>query len=194
MGQPLNDLQELILSHLDEDDIQQEIELRKLEGKDRVSRKIIIQQMIRENTDLHFANSQDLPDDALAVSKGSPQPDPGTLKALVDWSIDQPEEIQAMVFGFLDDPTDEKLKELTKWLKAHGVEITKLEKPPRGSFADLLRRHLAAVGESSMEELYQLARNTHTTERPEATTRQLVRRLLKAGELQEDTNGRISLV
>ena len=183
---------ELTFGEIDPRDLDQESELLKLLGK-QAHRGLLLRKAERESNHLLFGD--EVPD--LAEPMGwtqSPIPDLEQLQEIVDWAINQGEEIAQRVFTFLDDPDPASLKALLAHLKEQGVlteEKTPSENTPNSLAALVLRSAGSQKGDKvgvTKEELYQLARDMHIARRPEAAIRQLLRRLLKEGKLKEVTD------
>ena len=103
--------------------------------------------------------------------------DPVVTLRLIDWAFEQSPEIEGLIFGFLEEPTNQGLTELLFDLECRGVPIYQISFTPELSVTDLILRSLPAT----KDELYELVQREHTTRRPAATVRQILRRLQKSG-------------
>jgi len=150
-----------------EDDVRQEAELLRLQGKNPSAR------LIRMRLEGQMTNEQvfsgDLGAEASPVFLPSPVASHATISALVQWACDQGDAIQEQILTFLDDPSEESLGQT---LRALGYSEERTHERPTLSSA--LRRALHAAP-CSKDDLYALARSVHQSKRPEAAVRQFLR-------------------
>lgn len=173
---PREDAPVVQLPVVDRDDINQEAALLELQGIKPSRRLLALRMRERELTFSGDIDCQPLPTLAPGL------PDPEVIEALIDWTLDQVDEVQAQMFEFLEDP-EERFEETAEFLlRIHLIQP--LATPAKAaSNADLFRNALPAA----KEDLYTLARlHLTTTRRPEATVRQWLRRSLEAGLVEVD--------
>lgn len=158
------------------DDILQEAELLKLEGKTPSLR--LLRKRAEAYEALLFADY--LPSGATEIIWEGPQlPDFEVVEAIVNWAMEQAEATREKVLTFLEDPTEEGLKTLLPQ-----IQLQAPQKIKGGSLAQAILR-LLSTRPHTKQELYEYARSEHQAKRPEATIRQLVRRLTREGKIQE---------
>lgn len=106
------------------------------------------------------------------------------IERLADWTLEQAERVQQMVFAYLDEPEDKQLFRITALLSLQFPEVD--ERP--GTLLDLMLRSLPAT----LDSWYELARREHHSKRPEAAVRANIRNLLERGEITLDGETYIS--
>lgn len=121
------------------------------------------------------------PDNGTAFfGEGDSLPDPEVIDKLAAWTTQQSARVQAAVIEYLEDPKDQSLEHVLQLIDRAVPEDT--EPIARPNFAQLVLRSLPAT----KDQLYQLAYREHLAKRPEATVRQVVRRLSAQGKLRQE--------
>lgn len=165
-----------------QEDIDQEVELLKLQGVTTVRREFVRRRL----TPREALYGLSLPERLESpIQTEDLLPDPEVLERIITWASGQGEEIFELIIDFLDDPEVE-LDRVLKTLQTSGL----IERPKRPQKIKSLRGFLMtqlAHRPHSLSELYELTRQHHPAARPEAATRQTLRRLLRQGLItQED--------
>jgi len=176
----MKDKEPLTLGPIDKADIDQEAELLKLQGK-KPNRTFIRRRYQRFHNALLFWD--EVPASAEPMQWEEPVlPDPSTIEKLVNWAIEQGEEITEQILFFLDNPTEEVLKVLME-----DLELKPLEARRGPSLTNTIISYLEQPEGCTLDTLYSLARKIHTARRPESAVRQILRRLKEEGLLKEVT-------
>lgn len=180
------------------EDIAQEAELKRLEtGKPRISQRIIQMKMQRKlSRDFPFEMFESsLDEDSGDLAEAFEAHDPSTpwsstscplyvTEMLVEWALEQAVDLQDLIFDFLENP-DQLLDQTVLQLRNMKIIRRQPAKPTtktKHSFAELVLRTLPATKE---ELIIVVSKNAPTTERPAATVRQLLRRMIKEGRVYE---------
>lgn len=182
---------QILKPSLPQDDINQEIELLKLEGIQNPSRDVIRKQHESQARSFLVDDFNYHPSSIPLFSEQEHSAS-GRLDAierLVEWAAKQSDEIQQALYAFLEDPTPGNYRIIFRLLQKTGLlhnQSASLapRKEKKLTMAEMIRRALR-LQERSKDELYQLARQNLITKRPEATVRQTLRRMLKANEILE---------
>jgi hypothetical protein len=176
---------------IDPQDIEQEAELLRLEGK-TPNKSIIKKRLQGDNPDLTYDFTEEL--NGSKPNWRTYNPDPDAIKQLAKWALRQSDEIRDEIFEFIDNPTDKRVDEIIKKLidlsilSEAALEEHRSTLRHKGSIADMLLRELSATGPRTEEELYSLEA-TIQSKRPRAAIRQTLRRLVKTEKvkLENDT-------
>ena len=170
----------LLSPGVDPADIEQEYQILLWQGK-KPSRKLLYLKAKRYEaslfdftTDLSYAQAIDWAE--------TPVPSAEAFEQITTWALSQSETIQAMVFSFLEDPTDTGLHQI---LKTTGLKPAE-KLPAEQSLTDKILEF--CQDNRSIAEIYELGRNLLTSKRPEAAVRQALRRLIKSGKIEESDN------
>jgi hypothetical protein len=184
----ITEYQHLLLAEPDLSDLRQEAELLKLTGVQKPSLRLLYQRAKRQEA-LLFDDW--LPATAQPVQWSShvALPSSEDIQRLVSWAIEQEATISEAIFDFLEDPDDTKLPALISRLRKAGAipKAPQPKKPARHSLAGFILRRLEE-GQATLDNLYEAVRLIHTSARPEAAVRQVLRRLIRQGKVQSDGN------
>lgn len=174
--QPFN----LDLPPVSSDDLEQEAALLRLQGVQNPSKRLIHKRLSRAE-----GIFSEIPLGSAPLWSEEPVPDRNVTEALVDWALQQSDEISDIVFNFLDHPEDQDLDEVIASLKTLGVEIYSFKRKKQSTPRSLTQIIIAELKKhpQTTQALYELARNIQPTRRPEAAVRQILRRLDKSGEV-----------
>lgn len=181
--------QELLMTEVPEDDILQELELLKLQGIPKASRYIVERKLKYQNREYFF-------DDHSLLNIEGPAFAPPTFSAevydrLVDWALSQSPEIARLILEFLDEPSEEYLKQVLKILKKSELLAIDYETPSQS--ITLTQKILDFIEEQAViviEDLYEMARIfLYDSRRPEAAVRQVIRRLTTQGQIEQIEKG-----
>jgi hypothetical protein len=190
---------DLIRPEVDPQDINQEMELQRLEKLARgqephIRRDLITAKLSYSRELLHDGN---LYVDAEQLGDDGSTPPFEVVDQLVAWSIEQSAAIQEQMFRFFEQPEVEfentlKLLHKKKLLSKPTRVITQ----ERESLAALIERTLenaAREGKRIVKaDLYEMARASHISRRPEAAVRQSLRRYISSGWLTEEPDGQLN--
>ncbi len=176
----MDEISQLDLPGIDHQDVLQEAELLRLQGK--IPNLRIIRKRLSRGVLLY-----DLPPEDAQPFEESPY-DPEVTEALIDWALQQTEKIQERIFLFLEEPTHEAVPSLLIFLRRQNIPLNLIDTAPTGSLSKLLMRTLHEP--QYLDDLYELARRSHVSERPEAAVRQFIRRAQKEGKILQDEHGR----
>jgi len=176
---------------IEDADVNQEAELLRLMGK-RPNKAIIRAKLsYKHRRELLFS------DDAKDAQPAflTPIISADVFEAITDWALAQNTLIAERIFDFLEDPSEDLLKDLLKQLRQAGL-VQEVAKAPKtstnNSLTQLVLRSLS-TGAQPIEELYELARVSINSQRPEAALRQLLRRLVRSGQIIDLGNKIFSL-
>lgn len=179
-----------LLPHISKDDIDQEIELLKLEtGIERVSRSIIIKKLRKQERAVLSSFDMEIDFTPLWQESSFTVAQLQAIEQILDWASHQNDLIQAEVFRFLDEPSHDNLREIINLLVDNGIinrtsrrRAVKVKQQHRRSFS-LTQLIIKALKTRSymIDDLYELARQNSSAERPEAAVRQTLRRLVRKG-------------
>lgn len=172
----MDELSNLDLPGIDHQDVLQEAELLRLQGK------IPNLRIIRKRLSRGVLIYDQPPEDAQPFQESSY--DPEVTDALIDWALQQTEKIQERIFLFLEEPKHEAVPSLLIFLRRQNIPLNLVDSAPTGSLSKLLMRTLQKP--QTLETLYEIARSSHTAERPEAAVRQFIRRAKKEGKILEE--------
>lgn len=183
----------LIEPPLDDDDLHQEAEVLRLLGK--TPNLSILRKKMKRNPAFLHPFDQDIPTAVPLELLTDPVPSLDVIERLTTWAMDQSADIAEMIYQFLEDPRDEVLSDVISSLTKRGtIEKTEALRPKKPlSVVSMVLQYLESRFYCTKEELYEYVRSIHVSERPEATTRQLIRRLLKEQKIKEISNGVYSL-
>lgn len=159
---------------VDKDDIDQEMELLKLQGV-RVSRRIVTLRL-SQNAEATFQGD---PGSIASPITTRSLPPHEVVNQLIEWAIEQSAEVSRAVLDFLAEPDDDQLDDLVARLKKSGAIARK--SPPKAKNGMLSQVLFTYISEKARtrEELYAYARTLHQAERPEAAVRQYLRRAVR---------------
>lgn len=175
----------LIRPAVEKEDIDQEIELLKLEGK-VPSRAVLYKKFSRyEGVLFDSIGSPDLSGQPPWASAQYSSLE--TINRIVDWSLVQSDMVQSLVLEFLDSEIE--VDEVITILVKEGV-ITKPKKYPKLPTITLTDEILALFSERReihIYDLYEMAREFNSSsKRPEAAVRQIIRRLVRSGVITKE--------
>lgn len=201
----------LIPPIIEYDDIKQEVELLKLQGHERVNRRFVRQRLLAKQREFLFWDElmdlEGIVNLRVLMSGGSREAvlSPDQYSHIMTWAAEKGDEILDRVGDFLEEPSEEALVELLSFLTATGViqPVTKHILPERSAPDPLPGHHATSLTslflrafkqqdqEISVDYFYQVARQEHQSKRPEAATRQILRRLTRDGTLlkTDDASG-----
>lgn len=176
----------LVVPPVADEDLAQEAALLRLCGK--TPSLSILRRRAQRYEALLFAD--ELPAHATEMDWGSdPIPSMQTLEQLTGWALHQSAQVAEMVFNFLEQPTDHTLTEVLKELRDQGV-VQPADPSPQptgnGSLTEAIL-NLLRHRPHSQDELYSFARDSIISKRPEAAVRQILRRLIRAGQVTKET-------
>lgn len=186
---PVEHEDELLIPQPSLQDLHQEAELLRLQGV-TPNMSILRRKMSRSDASLF---GDDLPITATPIDwEVSPIPSQETLLAIAEWAIDQDDEVQGILFPFLEEPTQmgldyvlgelERMKVIPKQRKHKGARSV--------SLASVIFSFIEDAGRPVRpEELFDLARGFRLARRPEATVRQILRRYTAEGKLEVHPDG-----
>lgn len=169
-----------------QEDLEQEVALRKLEGVEFPNRSLIMKELNygKSGRALTYEELPEFVSFESAFSDGTPDGlDIGETERLINWALEH--DILDKVDEFLESPTEEMLEELMSFL----VELGLVDEPPKPNFS-IKRKHQTPALilknlPATKEELYEMARTIlTTTARPEATIRQALRRMTKQNRIK----------
>lgn len=162
-----------------QDDLQQQAELLRLEGK-TPNMGILRKRMLHQEETF-----DDVPFGAQGLWE-EPGYDHSVTEKLVDWALAQSLEIADRIFEFLEEPTEEDLPKLISFLGKSGVTIHKASAPKISSASILLKA--LAIRPQEPEELVKIIRSLNPSKRPEALVRQFLRRYQKSGVIKVEAD------
>ena len=194
MGHDYSDQSEdfiLLTPRVEEDDVRQEAELLRLEGKEP-SKKIIRRRLLSRNRVLSFYR---LFSPAPPPWARSPAVNTETLYQLVTWAMEQTRPIQEVIWTFLETPDDLLTTTVEELQRLGVIQPPESSSSKRGghssSLAQLILRSLPAT----LEDLTKLVQTeSPETRRPAATVRQVVRRYQRKGEIRTTKEGVVEWV
>lgn len=184
----------LLLPEVDLEDLKQESELLKLQGK-QVRLEILRRRASRHEALLF---STWVPSTARALFSGtdsrSPEeilypPEPPYIERIIQWTQGLSEDFQKRITEFLENPDEEQLQSLLNELSSLGLLISLQEEEESPStLASWILRTLAKAGHEGilLTSLYEAARTIHLSRRPEAAVRQWLRRNRELVEVREN--------
>lgn len=178
----MDELNHFIVPPISPQDIDQEVELLKLEGVENPKRSLIYKRMM--HSELSF---DEIPDfiSVQPILDTTPEVDFQVTERLIEWALDQEDEIQTLIFNFLDEPTERSLKKTMKKLSQRGVELHEVTSHRGVSLTDIIRHEIISAP-CTIDYLYQVARNLHPSRRPEAAVRTILRKLISLEEVVID--------
>lgn len=185
----------LVISEISPEDVEQEAALfewlHREEGK-RANKAIIKRNLGKIHREYLFSTWSDTYT-LIEWQSAHPEVPQVTIERIVNWAIEQSEDIQEKVFQFLESPSEEELKGLLMFLKKTGTieKVPNLKKMGAKSVSlRVLIMNLLEDGQPhSVQSLYELARSTMNSARPESAVRQAIRRLLRAKTVFEPELG-----
>lgn len=151
------------------DDVDQLARIHEWETGKKPSRKIIRQKLIIQNREMTFG----VMDEGLEM-----QPFGGTIinleaiDELIEWSYEQSEEVQLLIFSFLDGETT-YLHTYKQLLQLKLLNIKTQVKQKKMTVAQIITRALPETKDGLIQLVQQVSPNT---KRPAATVRQWLRR------------------
>ena len=163
---------------IDRDDIDQEMALLRLMGL-KPNRRIVTAKLSL-NAEALFQGD---PGNIASTIVNRSLPPVEVVQRLIEWSIDQSDDIGKLILDFLAEPDDDRLDEVIDQLKSTGIIRGKVVSSGRGLLSETLTIYLSERPRSK-DELYEYARVIHSAKRPEAAVRQYLRRALKQGQLR----------
>jgi len=183
--QPFDNPFILQASIVDNDDIDQEMALLKLEGI-TASRRIVSMKLMQKSEALFQGDPGAMASPIITRTL----PPAEVVQMLISWATQQDNDIAQAILDFLVEPDEEELETLVKLLKRQGL-AHKTKPAAKAVLSDTLTAYLSKRPRSK-EELYDYTRTMHTANRPEAAVRQYLRRATRSGLLIE-TNGLYSV-
>ena len=180
---------ELLPPFISPEDINQQAELLKLEGK-VPHRGIIKKNMLNDIPELSFSNS--LPLSAKPVYSPPEPISASNYEKLLDYLLNT-EIPESIIYNFFENPDDkDALKKLLSALYRKGL-LTKKEwestKPKRKFLETLILEWLQRTGEKTLEEIVEYVTSIHPSKRPASAARTAIKQLIKANKIQRITNG-----
>lgn len=167
----------------DEEDLQQEAALLRLEGiKPSMT---LLRKKAKIYTEYLFSGDVPL---ATPLFR-SPTPPLDVIEALILWASQQDPEVNRLIINFLDDPGEEVLNQTLKELSRRGL-LAKSTMPTtcEMSLSKLIFEFLETPRE--IEEIYEFVRSIgHVSKRPEAAVRQILRRFVQKGDVVKTEAG-----
>lgn len=178
--------QDVILSPIDQDEVEQEARIWEWENPGRKASRWLIHKRLTSQRDLLFGPGY-APETSGFAWKSTPLPPQEVLARLIDWGLQQSGPIQEIVWEFLDDP-EERLTQTLEALAKQGVILHSTSGARELSLSDIMLEALPAT----RAELVTLATSITSSRRPAATVRQWIRRHSREGAIREDsTTGQI---
>lgn len=162
-------------------DIDQEVALLQLQGI-KVSRRIV-RLRLAQDTQLVFQGDPGSIAQPIDVRQLPPRE---VIERLIEWAIEQSNELSREVLDFLAEPDEDRLTSIIKKLPPPAETP---EKRNPGTLSHTLTLYLEKAPRTK-EELYSYTRTLHQAARPEAAVRQYLRRAERAGELSLGDDGR----
>lgn len=175
---------DLLIPAVLEEDINQEAELLRLSGK-TPSKKLL---RLKASVFREVLFADQLPGSATPLFEGVLIPPQGVIEQIVEWAVIQSEEVQSMIYRFLEEPSEEGLAEILSELRLQGVLLPPMDSKPPGKpmpFSQLLLYLLDKNGPMTLDQIYTLAREHMLSRRPEAAVRQLLRRYISEGKVEK---------
>lgn len=171
---------DLFLPYVDPDDITQEAELLRLQGK--IPSRKLIQLRLAQDHILSFSRLGFIEED-VNLPWGSTRINVQAIEDLTVWALTQATDVQKAIWTFLESPNpEEALVETLTTLQDLNIQLhLPKEKPTKSSLAEVMMRSLPAT----KEELITIATDLITTKRPDSTVRQFLRRKIKQGHILE---------
>lgn len=124
-----------------------------------------------------------MPEDDWANPFAPEAPDPHVVETLVSWVMSQERHVAVKVMDYLDNPNPDTLRQVKD---AVDVQMTlEVHREVPLTLTELILKNLPA----DVPTLYDLARREHTSRRPEAAVRQIIRNLTKRGTIAGDSEG-----
>ena len=165
-------------------DVQQEAEVARLLGK--TPSKSIITKKLGTQGIMTFSSLSDLRG-GFSSAWGPERSSYEATAKLIDWALTQSIRVQVLVFEFLENP-DPDITHIVEQLTAQGVTIQKTPVTSKSMTAtSVILQSLPATYESLVEAIRHWAAGT--TKRPEATVRQVLRRLIRTGKVTAHQDG-----
>lgn len=160
---------------LDPDDVNQEAALLRLQGKNpRLS-------LLRKRMSHEEDTFDEVPFGSAPLWE-DPGYDQSVTDQLVEWALSQSLDIADRIFEFLEQPSDEDLPPLFKYLVRSGITLHQPKSSAQSSAQILLSA--LRVRPHDPGELAQIIRSLYPSKRPEALVRQFLRRYQKSGILR----------
>ena len=168
------------LSVVERQDIDQEVALLKLQGVEHPNRSLIYKRLARQE----FASFDEMPESMSfsPVFDSGPETDPFVIERLVNWAMEQEDDIATIVFEFLDEPSEDSLQDAMTRLTDAGISLEEVQPTKEKTLTEFLLDRLFH-NDFTVDELYSLARTEYISRRPEAAVRQFIRRLSAAGRI-----------
>jgi hypothetical protein len=165
------------------EDLDQEIELLKLEGVKNPKRSLIYKRMLHKEQIF-----DEIPEGVIVQTLIDPTPesDPEVIERLVEFALDQEIELQTVILDFLDNPSEQSLQETLQKMSLLGFELFELPEIPKPKTLTQIISETLSKGALTLDELYGLARSLHPSKRPEAAVRTVLRKLLAQGVIYYD--------
>lgn len=179
----------LVTPVVTKEDIDQEMELLRLQGKNP-SRAVVYRKFSRfEGLLFDSIGTPDIPGAEPVPWAGDPIPSLEVMTQLVGWALEQSIQIQQAVLSFLEGRSNEK--ETLDQLISLGVisrsnrRYMKATRDFSYTMTDVILKKFEENGEVDIYDLYQSAREFLSSKRPEAAVRQIVRRLIRLGVISK---------
>lgn len=180
--------QDPIIPQILREDITQEQAILYLEGIERPSQIIIRHRLQRGHSEYLISefSQEAIP---ISMSEVSPEVTPGLFEKLIEWafSFDDPE-LHTMIQDFMEEGTD--LKELLVYLKSN--QYLRSSRVPEAqakkvSLAEMIRELFQNNPDTvfTKREILEYTREVHSSKRPEAAGRQVLRQLVERGFIKE---------
>lgn len=171
----------IIPVEVDPQDINQEIELLKLEGIKNPSRSLIERRMKNHQPLLFGITTESFINEPLPWQTRSITSLEDT-SALTEWALSKSDRIQDLILNFLEEPKEDEVDQIISQLEKEGIEIHRSISIKEIPLWKQLLDQIQDRGFCTISELYEYGRSYITfSKRPEAAVRQAIRRLLKAG-------------
>lgn len=157
---------------LDPEDLKQEAELLRLQG-------ITPRMSLLRKRMLHQEETFDEVPFGSSSLWEEPGYDQSVTEKLVTWALSQSLDIADRILLFLEQPEEQELPSLFRFLRKAGVTLHE-SKPTTQSSSQILLSALK-VRPHDPDELVQIVRSLNPSKRPEALVRQFLRRYQKSG-------------
>jgi len=184
--------QELIESHIFDDDVNQELEVLKLMGIARPNKRLVALKLQAQQNELLFAELTS--EGSLVLLGTQPEPNTRAISELLHFALAHPL-IASIIYDFLEDPEtnfDATLRELKRFGIIKSITRAYRTKSSGGSVAQLIIRLLTNSGPQSRDQIIEAVTPSHISKRPAAAIRTTLRRLIASQVIQqigEDTYG-----
>lgn len=175
----------LLIPEVDDSDVEQEIAVLKLTHPKKKYRKDLVRKRLENKVrrvSLFFDISANIEVSPVFFEDNNPEPPVEVISQLLTWCYTQPPSIQNIIYEFLEEPDSDKIEDILKAITTVTHERYSVEKTSgqSGSLAQLILRSISADKNSPtpIEGLFEIARTSHISTRPEAAVRQTIRTYL----------------